>query len=147
MVRTPRFHCRGHGFNPWSGNQDPASREVWPKGKKKKSNKLMGYPVYLAVLKVYRLPLLLIKDQVTILCGSVSGLSVLFHGGTRNTSLSDRRQSEKATHSDSNSRTFWKRQSYVGTVKGSLVSRGWGEGWVSGAQGIFRAVKLLCVIL
>ena len=19
-VRTPRFHCRGHGFDPWSGN-------------------------------------------------------------------------------------------------------------------------------
>ena len=20
VVRTPRFHCRGHGFDPWSGN-------------------------------------------------------------------------------------------------------------------------------
>ena len=21
MVRTPHFHCRGHGFNPWLQNQ------------------------------------------------------------------------------------------------------------------------------
>ena len=20
VVRTPRFHCRGRGFDPWSGN-------------------------------------------------------------------------------------------------------------------------------
>ena len=20
VVRNPRFHCQGHGFNPWSGN-------------------------------------------------------------------------------------------------------------------------------
>ena len=20
VVKTPRFHCRGHGFDPWSGN-------------------------------------------------------------------------------------------------------------------------------
>ena len=20
MVKAPCFHCRGHGFNPWSGN-------------------------------------------------------------------------------------------------------------------------------
>ena len=24
VVRTPRFHCRGHRFNSWSGNWDPA---------------------------------------------------------------------------------------------------------------------------
>ena len=24
MVKTPCFHCRGHGFDPWSGNEDPA---------------------------------------------------------------------------------------------------------------------------
>ena len=29
VVRTPCFHCRGHGFDPWSGNQDPASRGAW----------------------------------------------------------------------------------------------------------------------
>ena len=22
-VKTPRFHCRGQGFNPWPGNEDP----------------------------------------------------------------------------------------------------------------------------
>ena len=24
VVRTPSFHCRGRGFDPWSGNWDPA---------------------------------------------------------------------------------------------------------------------------
>ena len=24
MVRTLRFHCRGHEFDPWLGNKDPA---------------------------------------------------------------------------------------------------------------------------
>ena len=24
VVKTLRFHCMGHGFNLWSGNQDPA---------------------------------------------------------------------------------------------------------------------------
>ena len=24
MVKTPHFHCKMHGFNPWSGNEDPA---------------------------------------------------------------------------------------------------------------------------
>ena len=26
VVRIPRFHCRGHRFDPWSGNQDPECR-------------------------------------------------------------------------------------------------------------------------
>ena len=25
VAGTPRFHCRGLGFNPWSGNYDPTS--------------------------------------------------------------------------------------------------------------------------
>ena len=33
MVRTLCFHCRGPGFNPWSGNQDSASHAVWAKKK------------------------------------------------------------------------------------------------------------------
>ena len=33
VVKTPCFHCRGHGFNPWSGKKDPASRMLWPKRK------------------------------------------------------------------------------------------------------------------
>ena len=36
MVRTLSCHCRAHGFNPWSGNQDPASHPMWPKKKKKR---------------------------------------------------------------------------------------------------------------
>ena len=27
MVRTPRSHCRGSGFNPWWGNEDSTSCE------------------------------------------------------------------------------------------------------------------------
>ena len=23
VVRSPDFHCREHGFNPWLGNEDP----------------------------------------------------------------------------------------------------------------------------
>ena len=34
VVRTRGFHCRGPGFNPWSGNQDPASCVARPKEKK-----------------------------------------------------------------------------------------------------------------
>ena len=26
-----RFHCRGHGFNPYSGNKDPTCHVVWSK--------------------------------------------------------------------------------------------------------------------
>ena len=37
MLRTLRSHCRGHGFNPWSGNQDPTYHVAQPReGKKKK---------------------------------------------------------------------------------------------------------------
>ena len=31
MTKTPSFQCRGHGFDPWSGNQDPTGQAVWPK--------------------------------------------------------------------------------------------------------------------
>ena len=37
MVRNPHFlyfHCRGPGFDPWLGNQDPASFNMWQKKKK-----------------------------------------------------------------------------------------------------------------
>ena len=37
VVRAPCFHCRGHGFDPCSGNWVPTSRAVWPKKKKKKA--------------------------------------------------------------------------------------------------------------
>ena len=36
VVRTPRFHCRGHLFNPWLGNQDSACLVARPKNKTKK---------------------------------------------------------------------------------------------------------------
>ena len=40
MVKTLCFHCRGHGFDPWSVNYDPLSFAVRPKERKgKKSRK------------------------------------------------------------------------------------------------------------
>ena len=37
VVKTPRFHCRGRGFDLWSG-KDPESFEAWAK-QTKKTNK------------------------------------------------------------------------------------------------------------
>ena len=37
VVKTPHFHCRGHGFNPWQGSQDPACFVAKKKKKKKKT--------------------------------------------------------------------------------------------------------------
>ena len=34
VVKTLCFQCRGHGFNPWSGNWDPLCCTVRPKNKK-----------------------------------------------------------------------------------------------------------------
>ena len=35
VVKTSRSQCRGHGFDPWLGNFDPACRMALPKKKKK----------------------------------------------------------------------------------------------------------------
>ena len=35
VVKTPCFHCRGHGFDPWSGNSDPTHCVMWPDKKKR----------------------------------------------------------------------------------------------------------------
>ena len=55
--KTPSFHCRGHGFNPWSGNYDPSSLNVRPKEKtvkKKKKKKAMAYkPRCCAIYQYY----------------------------------------------------------------------------------------------
>ena len=37
VVKTQCFHFRGHGFNSWLGNQDPACCAAWQKKKKEKS--------------------------------------------------------------------------------------------------------------
>ena len=42
MVKTPCFQCRGHGFNPWSGNLGPTGYVVWQKKKKKKKLVLLA---------------------------------------------------------------------------------------------------------
>ena len=38
VVRTLCFHCREHGFNPWSGNWDIGCHAAWPKTIKKKND-------------------------------------------------------------------------------------------------------------
>ena len=47
VVRTTDFYCRGHEFDLWSGNDDPACSAVWPKKntnnkKQKKERKDIG---------------------------------------------------------------------------------------------------------
>ena len=34
VVKTPCFHCKEHGFDPWLGNEDPAGHRPWPRGEK-----------------------------------------------------------------------------------------------------------------
>ena len=31
VVKTPCFHCSGHGFDPRSGKEDPTCRVAWPR--------------------------------------------------------------------------------------------------------------------
>ena len=46
MVKTLCFHCRGHGFDPWSVNYDPLSFAVRPKERKgKKGRKRLLFTV------------------------------------------------------------------------------------------------------
>ena len=42
LVRTPGFHCRGHGFDPWLENYDPAYCAVQPKRKAGAPNLQLG---------------------------------------------------------------------------------------------------------
>ena len=35
VVKTPSFHCRGHGFYPWLGNLRSHLPQMWPKTTKK----------------------------------------------------------------------------------------------------------------
>ena len=39
VVKTPRFHCKGHGFDAWWGNQDPTCCVVQQKKKKERKRK------------------------------------------------------------------------------------------------------------
>ena len=40
VVKSLHFHCRGHGFNSWLGNEDPIYHVTWQKKKKKDKIKL-----------------------------------------------------------------------------------------------------------
>ena len=45
VVETPCFHCRGRGFGPWLGNEDPpACHMVWQKNRKKLKGEERGSP-------------------------------------------------------------------------------------------------------
>ena len=40
VVKTPCFHCRGHRFNPWWGNQDLTCCKAWQKQTNKQRERL-----------------------------------------------------------------------------------------------------------
>ena len=48
MVKTPCFHCRGSGFNPWLGTKIPHT--TWYSKKKKKKNPKAGCGILLTGL-------------------------------------------------------------------------------------------------
>ena len=39
MVKNPCSHCRGHGFHPWAGNEDPACYTVQPRKQERKEKR------------------------------------------------------------------------------------------------------------
>ena len=47
MVKTPCIYCRGHGFDPWSGNLDPTCHTVQPNREKNKSACVQIVPKYI----------------------------------------------------------------------------------------------------
>ena len=46
-VKTPRFHCRWHGFNPWLGNEDPTRHTVRTKNNIKKKKAIIKWLIEL----------------------------------------------------------------------------------------------------
>ena len=50
IARTLCFHCRGHGFEPWSGNSDPASHVA----KKKKKREREIYLIRLHFISIMK---------------------------------------------------------------------------------------------
>lgn len=95
VVRTLHFHCWGRRFDPWSGNEGSASQGAWPKNKTTAPNwKQLRHPSA--------------GEQVN--CGKTDNGMLLSaqrkwrssRGETRRngkgTLLSDRNQSERATH-------------------------------------------------
>ena len=70
------------------------------------------------------------------------------HGGDKCISLSEKSQYEKATYCIIPTRWHSGKGKTMETLKRSLVARGWWrEEWIGRAQRIFKAVKLLCMIL
>ena len=39
VIKTPHFHCRGPGFHPWSGNQNPTYHMAQQRKKKERKKK------------------------------------------------------------------------------------------------------------
>ena len=44
VVRTPCFHCKGHGFDPWLGNYRSYMPSLAAKEKKKNKTKTLHFP-------------------------------------------------------------------------------------------------------
>ena len=63
--------------------------------------------------------------------------------------LSEINQSAKGTYWMTTNRIHSGKSKAIETVERSVIARGLEEGkerWIGGAQGTFRAVKLLCVV-
>ena len=50
VARTPHPQCQGPGFDPWSGNYDPANLPVQPKKKKLTLSHLVNYNSFFSQL-------------------------------------------------------------------------------------------------
>ena len=54
VVKTPRFQCRGCGFNPWLGNKIPTHHGVRSKKKKKKERQKKHVCIHKLEVRNYR---------------------------------------------------------------------------------------------
>ena len=72
VVRTPRFHCRGRRFDPWSGNWDPACHTLHSKKKKKGLCTFWATPTMLSAIDS-KLTLAVLSQLLSFLDNSGSG--------------------------------------------------------------------------
>ena len=80
MVKTLHVQCRGCGFDPWSGNQDPTCRVARPKKQKQKWLTPGSHPSRLdsvALGVTWALTFLLSPSEASVQCnfGTVALLS------------------------------------------------------------------------
>ena len=76
-------HCRGHEFNPWLGNYDPACCEVWPKVNKQNKRRLQNGIMCSASVTCISLHWCSVTQSCPTLCDPMDcctpGLPVLHH--------------------------------------------------------------------